>query len=498
MKYSGVSEEGHKIANDVAIGWLGNTRIQDPFWEQLLHNVAEFYTMEANIHGYRHIFYDDDPAELCKKAKDAGCSKVLMLKIGLFPSNLFDEFTKWYENIYNGEVFTGHVLDKGNLYYEIHPQVMFVDVNWFCDNLSEFAQRFRGRECEFIKPLRSEDNFHDEYTPKWVKQGNELHTYEGTCWGWNVVEEGLKSETGIGIWPEMIRRTYFYSYPEVEDDYINKKADIFDKMHGKETFYIGNTEDFTLPKTLHKGDDNTHKMLVCTAGGLSAVFTGFKQFGQSNNCSIRLMDRSTMALGVSKHIFDNWDPNEETYKDFILDYFNAYPWTKGLALGIHKMDAISEYMEYHEELRAYFNNQFAETPKYYWKIDVFDSRAFIRGLERLINDHMENNPGVPLEMYIHLSNVFHYFQSSFYFSYNERWKQAKYIERKLTWLKNQNKDMLELLLIGPNGVDRYNGYVPFSVDGVDILRIFPWYKNTLEQEHWLKTTGRYTTKDENK
>lgn len=494
MKYSGVSEEGHRIADEVALGWLGNTRIVDPLWEQILHNVTEFYTMDADIHGYTNIFYDDDPAELCRKAKDAGCSKILIMKVGLFPRTLLDDFTQWYDNVYNGEVFVGHVLDKDSLYYEIHPQLMLVDVNWFCDTLTEFAQRFRGRDIDFIEPIRSEDNFHDGYTPKWVKQGTETRTYHGTCWGWNVVKAGLETDTGIGIWPMKLRETYDYSYPEVEQDYIHKKAYIQDLMHGKETFYVGNTEDFALPSKLLKGDENTHKMIICTAGGLSAVFAGFRHFGDSPNVSFRIMDRSNMALGVQKAIFENWNPYEMSYKDFILNYFKAVPWAKKLCLGIHKLDALSEFMEYNDEMKDYFNNQFKDTFKNYQQSDFYNAERYMRKIEEFITDH-NSRTQEPIELYISMSNVFHYFQSAVYYDYNERFKQAKYIETKLSELLRKY-DNLYILMIGPSGTAEYDGYIPFSIQGIETLRILPWYKNTQEQLDFLERQKQNTTNDD--
>ena len=69
MEYSGTAEEGHRISTQVAVGWLGNERIADPLWKNMLQNVAEFYCVEAEIHGYTHQFYDEDPAKLCEKAK---------------------------------------------------------------------------------------------------------------------------------------------------------------------------------------------------------------------------------------------------------------------------------------------------------------------------------------------------------------------------------------------------------------------------------------------
>lgn len=475
MEYSGTSEEGHRIANKVAIGWLGNERIHDPLWKITLQNVAEFYCVEAEIHGYKHQFYDNDPAELCRKANEAGCSHILIMKIGLFPQQLLDKFTEWFENYYNGEVFTGHVLDKGNLYYEIHPQCMFIDVKWFCDNLTEFAQRFRNRQIDFIEPIRSTDNFHDHYTPHWVKQGTETKTYEGTCWGWNVVSEGLKAPTGIGIWPMKMRDTYTYAYAEVQQDYIGKKARILGHLQNKEQFFIANTEDFKLPEQIPNPDPNVQRIIFCTAGGLSAPFLSYNYFGQvTENQKVIVIDRSGIALGLSNHIFENFDPNVTTYKNYMTEYFSKFMWMRKLVQGVHRLDAMSDYVNYHDSFKKYFVNEWKDVDKEFKVIDLFDVDHIKKLFRNYVIDPAEDLPERKFEVYVNLSNVFHFYQSSVFFSIKERVQIKESIESFFNEI-NSKYDNIELQLIGPGGRFKYNGYIPFSMEGAQVAKdIFPW------------------------
>lgn len=475
MEYSGTSEEGHRIASKVAIGWLGNDRIHDVLWKCMLENIAEFYCIEAYIHGFKHQFYADSPGDLCHMAKEEGCSHVLILKIGILPTQLLDKFTDWFENEYNGEVFTGHVLDKGDLYYEIHPQCMLVDVNWFCENLTAFQQRFRNKEIDFIEPIRSEENFHDEYTPHWVKQGTETRTYKGTCWGWNIVSEGLKTETGIGIWPMKIRDTYQYAYGEVAQDYHGKKANIIGYLQNKETFYIANTEDFTLPDTIPEKDPDIKRIILCTGGGLMAPFLAYNNFGNNiDNQKIVVMDRAQISLGMSDMIFGQFDPEKETYFDFMQNYFAKYQWMKRLVQGAHRLKGMSEYVDYHDAFKSYYNTTFKKLNRDFELIDLFDFNSFKRILIRHAVKPASEDPHSQYEVFINFSNVFHFYQSSVFFNMKEREKIKSDIEKFLTDLDNKMPHV-NFNIIGPGGVFRFSHYIPYSMEGAAVAKeIFPW------------------------
>lgn len=475
MEYSGTSEEGHRIADRVAIGWLGNPRIVDPLWKNMLQNAAEFYCVEAEVHGYEHQFYDNNPAELCKKAQEAGCSHVLICKIGLFPQQLFDKFTEWFENYYNGEVFVGHVLDKGDLYYEIHPQCMFVDVAWFNTRCGEFSQRFRGRKWKTAEPIRSEENFHDQYTPKWVRGVGEQKEYEGSCWGYNVVEAGLQHKNGIGIWPEKIRQSYHYAYGEVLDDYVGKKARILGALQNKESFFIANTEDFVLPENPPEVDPNIRRRIFCTSGGLMAPFLAYNLLGRvTADQHIIIIDRSGIAIGLSDIIFNKFKPTKKSYEEWCSDFFGEHKWLRKLIQGKHRLKAMSDYIEYHEGFKDYFEDLYNFVPRDYEEIDLFEVDDFKRVLERYAFKEARKEVDEKYEVYINLSNVFHYYQSSVFFNVKERQAIKEEIEQYLRDIQEELTNV-KLYIIGPGGQFEYNGYIPFSMEGAEKAReIFPW------------------------
>jgi len=475
MEYSGTAEEGHRISDRVAIGWLANDRIKDPLWKNLLQQIAEFYCIEAEIHGYEYQFYHEDPAELCRQARDVGCTHVLILKIGLFPVQLLDYFTSWFENYYNGEVFYGHVLDKGDLYYEIHPQCMLVDVNWFCEHVGVFEQRFRGRLADFVQPQRSAENFHNEYTPKWVKQGEVIRTYEGTCWGWNIVEEGLQTETGIGIWPQKIRDTYHYAYGEVEQDYIGKKAKIISSLCQKESFYIANTEDFKLESTPEYKDHEVHRTIYCTAGGMSAPFLAYQHFGTAEeNQKLVIMDRSMIAIGMSDAVWHSFKPTKQTYKQWCRDYFSKYKWMKRLCQGVHNIERFSDFIDYHEGFKEYFEERFKTLDRDYEEIDLLDFDDLKMVLVRYTLKEAARNPDTQYEAYINLSNIFHFYQTAAFHNTEERIAIKNKVEEFFREI-NSKYHNVRLFIIGARGAFNFTGYVAFSEEGAAIAKdIFPW------------------------
>ena len=66
MEYSGTSEEGHRIASKVAIGWLGNDRIHDVLVEETLL-VLQTYLFLILLLQVNLQHYQDTESQTAKK-----------------------------------------------------------------------------------------------------------------------------------------------------------------------------------------------------------------------------------------------------------------------------------------------------------------------------------------------------------------------------------------------------------------------------------------------
>ena len=114
----------------LGLGWLNNKRIKNPLLKEMLYNASEFWCINAHSCGWDKQFCEDSIEDLMTKAIDAGLDNILIIKIGITLPFLLESFGNWFKKEYKGEVLCGHILDKGEEYYELHPQCLMIDVKW--------------------------------------------------------------------------------------------------------------------------------------------------------------------------------------------------------------------------------------------------------------------------------------------------------------------------------------------------------------------------------
>lgn len=159
----------------------------------------------------------------------------------------------------------GHILDrtKYNAYYELHHQCYVINLKYY----KELNQPLIGK-LEYnsshtqTEPLKSKENFHDDYTPKTVSQGTISKTYTHKCHGWNILSLAFEQNLPVIVFDDSIRNNKKHYYPEVEQDYykhveyINYKLDFCKN----ELVNTANTEWST-------GISGTYNQLVIPASG---------------------------------------------------------------------------------------------------------------------------------------------------------------------------------------------------------------------------------------
>jgi hypothetical protein len=186
------------------------------------------------------------------------------------------------------------------------------------------------------------------------------------------------------------------------------------------------------------------------------------------------MDRSGVALGLSDTIFNEFKPSKETYFDWCSDYLGKYKWQRKIIQGKHRLKSMSEYVQYHDGFKEYYEDTFNQVPRDFEELDLFDVDDFKHILEKWAFIDARDNKDSKYEVYICLSNVFHFYQSAVFFNIKEREKIKADIEQYLRDIKEELPNVT-LHIIGPGGQFEYNGYIPFSMQGAEKAKeIFPW------------------------
>ena len=109
-----------------------------------------------------------------------------------------------------------HILDWTwqNRWYELHEQFVLINSRtWKEIGRPEFGT-WTEDEKELPVIERSEENFHDNYTPLWIKDSGKRKVQHYSCPGWNLIDTGLRFGCEIINWNLKIRLQRTYYYPE--------------------------------------------------------------------------------------------------------------------------------------------------------------------------------------------------------------------------------------------------------------------------------------------
>jgi len=125
-----------------------------------------------------------------------------------------------------------HILEWGNDWYELHHQFVLVNIkNWILAGSPEYG----GWDPDVsVLPVieRSKENFHDHYTPLWIRPtGNHMWIYHEKQ-GWNFIGEAFDKGFDIINWDQTIRSKRTYYYPETNSELFYNC--LIDKKHNKE------------------------------------------------------------------------------------------------------------------------------------------------------------------------------------------------------------------------------------------------------------------------
>lgn len=412
---------------ELTVGWLYNNNIKDDFAKGYTKNMTDYWSVELGFF-FPTSFASDTIFDLLTQAHKDGFSQIIVFKQGTtFSGDRFlPEFKKFHEANPDAK-FIGHVLDRQEGYYEVHPQAFFIDLNWWVEaGFPEWGERTWDSPLETIEtivPIRSNENWHDQYTPHWIAPSKDLKTYQGQRGeGWNIVKSLIESGEKILSWPHECRVAKQYAYAEVKEDGPRHRAQFLDEIQFINSFFIANTE--TIPSELIETAASRHKwplfeQIVCPAAGLTALIFAFK-LGLKRRDTIFIYDISPSAIEYTLKIFDEYDPNT-SYIEFaekIIDSAEGIQF-KGQNKLSNTQELINELNK--EGFAEWKKEEFRLINIRTEKLNLFDVHCYKRFARRIQNKMT----------YIHLSNVFHYMPTSFYYSLQQRYELNRELLHKL-------------------------------------------------------------------
>jgi hypothetical protein len=153
---------------------------------------------------------------------------------------------------------------------------------------------------------RSDENFHDQYTPTWIKDGGE--EFESTAQkpqGADLISNLLRSGKIVMPFPQTIRNDKSYIYPHDVSSHIQN---------------VRNRPPILFPISTEKTYDikcENYTNLVGCANALQILL-----YAHPNLESIHFFDTNIDAINFTKYIIYDWNWRNETYEQAV-EKFNT-------------------------------------------------------------------------------------------------------------------------------------------------------------------------------
>ena len=203
--------------NKVVYCCVDDTNAYKSAWtKEVIKNLAEFTI--GNLVGKEYsVLQGLNERELLVEAANKNFEYAVVFSTGTEFIN-GDEFFNEVNNLITNDFFiAGHILDRGDAYYELHRQCYIVNLNLYKQlNFPTIGEQELGKEHTQISPIKSAENYHDNYTPIWVKQGTEFKKYNHTGHGWHILKLAFEKNLPVIVFDDKIRRNKKHHYPEVQ------------------------------------------------------------------------------------------------------------------------------------------------------------------------------------------------------------------------------------------------------------------------------------------
>ena len=302
----------------------------------------------------------------------------------------------------------GHILFKPGNWLELHPQFFIVNVSaWKQVGCPEF-----GEWCseEQLLPVveRSVENFHDDYTPLWVKYSNKQAMQSEAGRGWNLLKSMFLNNWPVITLSEKLRFNKFYYYPEHETEKFENSIKTLTPYEGQNWNQSKIISDVKLVK-----DQiwlfNSETMSITNRGSFDLVVntaSGFKLFDIFNNNKLNkdgkviVYDFNVKSLRWYRHLH-SWK------NDNLIDCIRSFP-EKDYFTWIGKTDCNyfedESFLNLYEELVDHFDgmDNFIKCWKIFKKTQVkFVMVDLYKDSEKFANIFVGKG-----KKFVNLSNIF--------------------------------------------------------------------------------------------
>lgn len=254
----------------------------------IIDHLISYHTIETRLYSaddYKWKYVEtlsDDDISSCET------EYALVVKIGtFFNTSIF------LQNLNPECSLIGHILDKGPDYYQLDKQCFIVKVKDYDTTQHNFHRI----------ALRSEENFHDNYTPKEVYDAGFEYVVPGQVrYGGHLISNLLRQQHKIEPFNDVIRSDKTYIYPHMSSTWlrscINRPFILFP---------VSTDKDFTFNRKFRN--------IVGPCSGLQILRYIHKELK-----NLYLYDLHLDAISFTKDIIWNWDWRTQSLSNLLRKY----------------------------------------------------------------------------------------------------------------------------------------------------------------------------------
>lgn len=282
--------------------------------DTILDSIKDFFYQDL-FHEIENVVYTS-MKEFDSILDKVNTSHIIVIQEGcFFYDHLTVNFLKDIDSSLEEYSLIGHILNRKGSYYNIHEQCFILNINdWRQAGMPKF---YDNSASSLTSVKRSDDNFHDDYTPKWISKDAENieHTEKviKLKFGGKVISEMLKHNFKIRPFAEHERNSKKFIYYEQQEQIENLLA--WDKLNANHKHYFPYT---TKPQSIEFTNSGEHYISV--ANGLESLFRINKVYEGIKK--ITFYDISITAL-IFTEIFIN--KFQDHYVQFVDDFQTLLP-----------------------------------------------------------------------------------------------------------------------------------------------------------------------------
>lgn len=414
----------------VAVGLYNQLGNHSAEFQQRMQEITDFgLTAESNWYWNktrtqlqsRHKIFSTSIDDIMTQADALAVDYVYIVASG-HRNTIIDHLCVAVDHLKNtNHAALAHILqddpDHDSQFYSLHHQCVLIDLNqWRQAGKPQWGTNTRVADCTLPAVARSQENFHDKYTPYWIAPStNSARKYSGILReGWQLVKGIIESGQSIGNFPQEVRNKKMHLYPDSGGPFERMIVDGIDEIptNFNQRRYMQVTSFKSAQRTVFVyNTDMMHTNIGMTynkSTRLDTIYTvaaGFLPLQLLNSCQhhsntrVVYFDYSQSALNFKKWLWQNWDGDDYNqaigyYKNHIDTQFSPV-WFIG-----------KDYSGQWNEVLEYFGGKAAwlEFWRAYCKLEHEFIHCSLFGDYTALTNDMHNHPGNNL---VWFSNSFH-------------------------------------------------------------------------------------------